>query len=404
MPEYRGIEYLRGKLAEKRERVLVRYKFYDMKYFVRDFGIANRETLQYLNSVVGWCGKAVDSVADRLVIDEFDQDDFGFNDIMNLNNKDIFTGAAIQDALISSCSFIYISKDTDGFPRLQTITAGDATGVIDPITYMLTEGYAVLERDKFKKATLEAYFTAEGTWYYQGNEVVDYVENPAPYALLVPIINRPDAMRPFGRSHISRACMSIVKSAIRTIRRSEISAEYYSFPQKYVTGLSQDAERMDTWKATISSFLAFEKDDEGDHPVLGQFQQQSMTPYESQLKMFAGLFAGETGLTLDDMGFPTDNPSSADAIKSQHENLRLKARKAQKNFTIGFLNAMYLAACVRDNFAYSRQAVYEERLKWYPIFEPDASMLSLIGDGAIKLNQAVPNYIDDSKLDEMTGM
>lgn len=404
MPEYRGIEYLRGKLAEKRERVLVRYKFYDMKYFVRDFGIANREALQYLNSIVGWCGKAVDSMGDRLVIDEFDQDDFGFNEIMNLNNKDIFTGAAIQDALISSCSFIYISKDADGFPRLQTITAGDATGVIDPITYMLTEGYAVLERDKYKKATLEAYFTADGTWYYQGNEVVDYVENPAPYALLVPIINRPDAMRPFGRSHISRACMSIVKSAIRTIRRSEISAEYYSFPQKYVTGLSQDAERMDTWKATISSFLAFEKDDEGDHPVLGQFQQQSMTPYESQLKMFAGLFAGETGLTLDDMGFPTDNPSSADAIKSQHENLRLKARKAQKNFTIGFLNAMYLAACVRDNFAYSRQAVYEERLKWYPIFEPDASMLSLIGDGAIKLNQAVPNYIDDSKLDEMTGM
>lgn len=404
MPEYRGIEYLRGKLAEKRERVLVRYKFYDMKYFVKDFGIANRETLQYLNSIVGWCGKAVDSMGDRLVIDEFDQDDFGFNEIMNLNNKDIFTGAAIQDALISSCSFIYISKDANGFPRLQTITAGDATGVIDPITYMLTEGYAVLERDKYKKATLEAYFTADGTWYYQGNEVVDYVENPAPYALLVPIINRPDAMRPFGRSHISRACMSIVKSAIRTIRRSEISAEYYSFPQKYVTGLSQDAERMDTWKATISSFLAFEKDDEGDHPVLGQFQQQSMTPYESQLKMFAGLFAGETGLTLDDMGFPTDNPSSADAIKSQHENLRLKARKAQKNFTIGFLNAMYLAACVRDNFAYSRQAVYEERLKWYPIFEPDASMLSLIGDGAIKLNQAVPNYIDDSKLDEMTGM
>lgn len=404
MPEYRGIEYLRGKLAEKRERVLVRYKFYDMKYFVKDFGIANRETLQYLNNIVGWCGKAVDSMGDRLVIDEFDQDDFGFNDIMNLNNKDIFTGAAIQDALISSCSFIYISKDANGFPRLQTITAGDATGVIDPITYMLTEGYAVLERDKYKKATLEAYFTADGTWYYQGNEVVDYVENPAPYALLVPIINRPDAMRPFGRSHISRACMSIVKSAIRTIRRSEISAEYYSFPQKYVTGLSQDAERMDTWKATISSFLAFEKDDEGDHPVLGQFQQQSMTPYESQLKMFAGLFAGETGLTLDDMGFPTDNPSSADAIKSQHENLRLKARKAQKNFTIGFLNAMYLAACVRDDFAYSRQAVYEERLKWYPIFEPDASMLSLIGDGAIKLNQAVPNYIDDSKLDEMTGM
>ena len=404
MPEYRGIEYLRGKLAEKRERVLVRYKFYDMKYFVKDFGIANRETLQYLNSVVGWCGKAVDSVADRLVIDEFDQDDFGFNDIMNLNNKDIFTGAAIQDALISSCSFIYISKDTDGFPRLQTITAGDATGVIDPITYMLTEGYAVLERDKFKKATLEAYFTAEGTWYYQGNEVVDYVENPAPYALLVPIINRPDAMRPFGRSHISRACMSIVKSAIRTIRRSEISAEYYSFPQKYVTGLSQDAERMDTWKATISSFLAFEKDDEGDHPVLGQFQQQSMTPYESQLKMFAGLFAGETGLTLDDLGFPSQNPSSAEAIKSSHETLRLITRKAQRDFGVGLKNAGYLAACVRDKYPYKRELVASVTAKWEPIFEPDNSALSVIGDGVIKINQAIDGYFDKESLRDLTGV
>lgn len=52
--------------------------------------------------------------------------------------------------------------------------------------------------------------------------------------------------------------------------------------------------------------------------------------------MFAGLFAGETGLTLDDLGFVTDNPSSAEAIKASHENLRLIARKAQRTFGTGF--------------------------------------------------------------------
>ena len=36
-----------------------------------------------------------------------------------------------------------------------------------------------------------------------------------------------------------------------------------------------------------------------------------MTPHTEQLRMFAALFAGETGLTLDDLGFVTDNPSSA---------------------------------------------------------------------------------------------
>ena len=129
--------------------------------------------------------------------------------------------------------------------------------------------------------------------------------------MLVPVIYRPDAVRPFGHSRISRANMSIVNSALRTIKRSEISAEFYSFPQKYVTGLSNDAEAMDKWKATMSSLITFTKDEEGDSPSLGQFTQQSMTPHTDQLRMFAALFAGETGLTLDDLGFATENPSSA---------------------------------------------------------------------------------------------
>ena len=120
--------------------------------------------------------------------------------------------------------------------------------------------------------------------------------------------------------------------------------------------------------------------------------------------MFAALFAGETGLTLDDLGFVTDNPSSAEAIKSSHENLRLMARKAQRDFGIGFLNAGYLAVCVRDNFPYKREAIYMTKATWEPIFEPDMSMLSSIGDGAIKLNQAVPGYIDKENLRQLTGI
>ena len=72
-----------------------------------------------------------------------------------------------------------------------------------------------------------------------------------------------------------------------------------------MVGLSPDAEQMDKWKATVSSLLQFDKDGDGDSPKLGQFQQQSMAPHLDQLKMFAALFAGETGLTLDDLGFAT---------------------------------------------------------------------------------------------------
>lgn len=154
----------------------------------------------------------------------------------------------------------------------------------------------------------------------------------------------------------------------------------------------------------MSSLLEITKDEDGNTPTLGQFAQQSMSPHTEQLRMFASLFAGETGLTLDDMGFPTDNPSSAEAIKAAHENLRLAARKAQRTFATGFINAGYLAACIRDNYEYRRQQIYLTTPKWYPVFEPDAAMLSSIGDGAIKINQAIPGYIDRENLHDLTGI
>ena len=302
------------------------------------------------------------------------------------------------------CCFIYISKGEDGFPRLQVIDGSNATGIINPITNLLTEGYAVLQRDDSGSAIVEAYFVEEYTVIYRNGRIDQVFEEEVPAPLLVPIIFRPDARRPFGHARISRACMDITESAMRTIKRSEITAEFYSFPQKYVVGLDPDAEQMDKWKATVSSLLQFDKDEDGDTPTLGQFQQQSMTPHLEQLKLFAGLFAGETGLTLDDLGFPTENPSSQEAIKAQHENLRLTARKAQRAFGSGFLNVGYLAACLRDDYQYYRYQVYMTEPTWEPVFEPDASTLSSIGDGAIKINQAVPGYFNADNLRDLTGI
>ncbi len=405
MAEYKGIAYLRKKLDNKRIRVRTRYEFYEMKNAVKDANISTPPQLQWMNATLGWCGKAVDSLADRLVFHSFNGDNFELTEIFSMNNPDVLFDNAVLSALISSCCFIYISADAVGYPRLQVIDGANATGILDPITGLLTEGYAVLERDDNGSAILEAYFTAGKTEYIRkGKSLTQVIKNNVSYPLLVPIIYRPDAVRPFGHSRISRACMKIMEAAIRTVKRSEISAEFYSFPQKYVTGLSSEAEPIEKWKATMSSLLTFTKDEEGDKPQLGQFSQQSMSPYTEQLRTLAALFAGETGLTLDDLGFVSDNPSSSEAIKASHENLRLKARKAQRTFGSGFLNVGYLAACLRDNYQYQRQQLYLTKPVWEPIFEPDAAMLSSMGDGVIKINQAVPGYFNKDNLRTLTGI
>ena len=400
----KGREYLRNQLTLKRSRVLLRYKYYDMKNGIKYFRTLIPSEFMWMSETLGWCGKAVDSLADRLSFREFRDDNFDLNSIFAMNNGDILPDSAMLSALIGSCCFVYISEDIDGYPRLQVIDGSNATGDPDPITGMLKEGYAVLSRDKNGNPELEAYFVPGRTEYYQGNRLIRTDTNQAPYPLLVPIIYRPDAMRPFGHSRISRACMNLMQGALRTLLRSEVSAEFYSFPQKYITGLSQDAEELDKWKATVASILTLSKDDDGDSPKLGQFTQQSMSPFTEQLRTFASLFAGETGLTLDDLGFVTDNPSSAEAIKASHENLRLAARKAQKTFGSGFLNVGFLAACVRDQYEYRRQQFYLTKPAWDPVFEPDAAMLSGIGDGIGKINQAIPGYIGPNAMRDLTGI
>ncbi|HAJ96869.1 MAG TPA: hypothetical protein DCO72_03945 [Ruminococcus sp.] len=393
---------------EKQTRVNLRYQYYEMKNYVPEISNMLPASFRNVAHSFGWCAKAVDSLADRIAFLEFSNDGGNLNEIFRLNNQDILIDSAVSSALISACSFIFIELDENGFPRLQVIDGANATGEIDPVTMLLDEGYAVIERDaQTGKPILEAYFLPNVTYYFR-NGILDEsltLHHKAPFPLLVPIVNRPDAKRPFGHSRISRSCMDCVQTVIRTLRRSEVSSEFYSVPQKYILGLSGEAEeKFDKEKATISSLLYFGKDEEGDKPTMGQFQIQSMTPFVDQMKMLASVFAGETGLTLDDLGFSTDNPASSEAIKASHENLRLTARKAQQTFATGFLNAGYLAACLRDNYSYARSAFAGTQAEWMPIFEPDASALGGIGDAILKINQASEGFLGARNIRALTGL
>ncbi len=402
-----GVDYLRGKLAGVRTRVVMRYNQYAMKTSERQVGITIPVTIraQY-RSVLGWAAKGVDSLADRLVFREFENDNFDVNAIFTENNPDVFFDNVVLSSLVGGCSFVYISEADEGeMPRLQVIEASNATGIIDPITGLLKEGYAVLQRDDYNHSILEAYFTSHETVFYDlrtGRETVK--TNPVGVPLLVPIIHRPDSVRPFGRSRITRSGMYYQSYAKRTLERADVTVEFYSFPQKYVLGLSQDAEPMDSWKATISSMLQFTKDDDGDKPSIGQFTTSSMTPFTEQLKTAAAGFAGEMGLTMDDLGFSSDNPSSVEAIRASHENLRLAGRRAQRSLGSGLLNVAYVASCLRDDFSYNRSAFSELVPKWEPLFEADANTLTMIGDGAIKLNQAIPGFLDGNAIRDLTGV
>lgn len=407
MEKKMGADYLSGLLEIKRKRVLLRYSYYESKEKAYSPEITIPKKLRDMfKASSGWCTKAVDSLADRLMVRGIENDGMNMMEIYAANNPDVLFDSAILGALIAGCNFISLAVGENGSPRLEVIDAANATGIIDRTTGLLKEGYAVIERNSYGQPVVDAYYEPYQTTYrYLDEKREEVIAHPVQYPLLVPIIFKPDARRPLGHSRISRACMYYQDRAKRTRERMEVSSEFYSVPQKYVLGLSDEADDFDTFKATISTMLDFRKDEEdGSVPSVGQFTQQSMSPFIEQMKADAADFAGETGLTLDDLGYVSQNPSSAEAIKASHETLRLIARKAQKKFASGFINAGYLGACLRDGTNYTRTEAIKSRVMWEPIFEPDMAALGLIGDGVQKINTAVPGYITEENLRDLTGI
>ena len=405
--EYKGIDYLRSLLSTKQTRVGTCYKYYNLKDKMDNSqAITENSKMITITKKVGWIPKAVDALTNRLQFSSFGNDDeLLVNDIFMRNNRDVLFKTMFKGAIISSCDFVYISKNTDGTARLQVIDGYNATGIIDTSTMLLNEGYAVLERDSYTGLpTLEAYFVKGKTTYYKDGKPMGEIVNNLDYPLLVPIIYNPDATRPFGRSLISDSLMKYVDDAKETLRLMSVSAQFYSFPQKWVTGLDNDVEQFDKWQMVMSAMMAFARDDDGNTPTVGQFVQQSMSPYNEQLKTLASMFSGETGLTLDDLGFTTSNPSSAEAIKATHESLRLMARSAQETFEVGIINVAFLAKSLESDMQFKRSEFANLKVRWKPVFEIDATMLSGIGDGAIKINQAVDGYFDKSTLEDITGI
>ena len=399
-----GIGYLKRKLVTKQSRVQTRYRYYEMKECHTPRNLMVPDQLKNKFSIkLGWCTKAVDSLADRLQFRGFKNDNLDLTSIYQMNNFDVLADSAILGALITSCDFIYISMDKNGYPRMQVIDGYNATGIMDEITGMLEEGYAVLDRDENDQIISEAYFGKGYTDFYIKGQEPYRIENICSYPLLVPIVYRPDAKRPFGHSRISRACMKYQNNVTDTLLNMAICSETNAFVQKYIAGSDPDME-FDSSRAWMSSFLNISASEDGTKPDLGQFQQASLAPYIDEIETQASLFAGEVGLTLDDLGFSKSNPASVDAIRASHENLRLTARKAQRQFGVGFLNAGYLAACLRDDFDYNREVLYETKPIWEPVFEPDANAIGMIGDAAVKVNSAVPGYFNAENLRDPTGI
>ena len=335
-------------------------RYFEGKNLLKDFQISIPPALRAVESVVGWPGTTVQVLEERLDLEGFmAADTLGLNDIYRANDLDVESSLGHLDSLIYGTGFIVVGKGRDGEPDpLITIESPRRmTGTYDLRLRRLTSALA-LDRDDAGRPQF-------GTLYLPNETITVEWTNGSPVEIdrdvhnlgRVPVVylaNNPRSGDPYGRSEITRAVRYYTDAAVRTILGSEVAREFYSAPQRYILGadedffLDNDGNALNPWTVYQGRVLGVPNNEDGGTPTVGQFSANSTAPYFEQIKALAQMIAAETAIPPSYLGFQTDNPASADAIRQMESRLVKRAERRQRQFGRGWIEVARLALLIRD--------------------------------------------------------
>lgn len=385
----------------KYPRNALRSVYYDGKMPVKDLGISTPPQVQArVKAVLGWPEKAVRALAMRNVFDSFvtpgaTQDPFELDEILEANRFDLELPQAIVSAYKHSCSFITTARgDTQsGEPEVLIMArAADwSAGLWDKRRRALKAVLAITDNNSEGQPTaFEVYLPdvvlscvrrPSGSW------LAERRPNPLGEVLVEPLVYDPQLDRPFGRSRITRAVMSITDNALRTILRTEVSAEFYAAPRMAALGVTEDAFAHGKWAAAIDRWFAITKDEDGDTPKIEQFPQMSMQPLTDLYRSYASQFASETGLAVSSLGIVQDNPPSAEAMYAAEKDLIVEARYSNRVLGGALQRVAQRVVGLRDGVNAVTSEVRSLRANWVsPAFTSPVTA----ADALVKLNQVFP--------------
>ena len=310
-PEYQeAFELMLRTWCYKLRRNVLRYRYYDGKNKLKDFGISTPPQLLTVETVVGWAQKAVDTLAVRSRFDGFAADNLEtqelLNDISERSRISIKYRLAVQGELIHSCAFATVRRTPDGHARIDIYDAEHATGIWDDAAGRVAYGLTIERIDNAGTAVE----MRMGAFAY-----------------------KPTLRRPFGVSRINRSVMSLIDSAVRVALGGDISYQFAVSPQKYLLNADQNPfETKTKWEAYIGNIFAVGNDENDRTPVFGQLTQASMQQTTDYMRLLAARFAAETNIPLAQLGISADsNPSSAEALYAASEPLIIEAEDLNDN-------------------------------------------------------------------------
>jgi hypothetical protein len=387
---------LRKKLAHHDAKNDELERYYEGKNRLKDMRISIPPQLSTVNSVVGWAGTTVQVLEERLDFEGYiAPDTLGLQDIYRANDLDVESSLGHIDSLVYGTSFAVVGKGMTGEadPLITIESPTRMTGVYDLRLRRLTAALS-LEREDDGSPRTGTLYLPDVTVYIEflpdGRPVDVYRdEHNMGRVPVVAIVNNPRSSDPHGRSEITRAVRSYTDSAMRTLLGAEIAREFYSAPQRYILGadedvfLDSDGNPLNPWTVYQGRLLGIPANQDGQIPTVGQFNANDPRPYFDQIKAYAQLVSAETAIPASYLGFQTDNPASADAIRQMEARLVKRAERRQKQFGRAWIEVARLALLVRDG------SIPAEAETIRPLWrDPSTPTRAAAADEAVKLISA----------------
>ncbi|SES03407.1 phage portal protein [Streptomyces qinglanensis] len=421
--ELAQIQFLRQDLLSARWHLQLLDAYFNGEQLVRDLGISIPPQLKGLHTVIGWPRIGVEALEQRLDLEAFrwadGGDAEGLREIADAN--DLFDEASLAhlDALTYGREYIAVGSGECGpggdCPPVITVESPlDMTVEWDARLRMVTSALRECTVDRLDPARsdepLTVLYGPEQTVYAVpspsgGWEVVDRDMHGLGLPPVLRMANRQRTADRVGRSEITPEVMSITDAACRRLMGMEVAAEFFGAPQRYILGASesafQDAEgnAKSAWETYIGRVLALERDEEGNLPTVGQFAAHDPTGMTKIIDLYARIMATQLGLPPHMLGYTSDNPASADAIRSSEAMLVKKAERRIRRFGAVWADVMRLAMWVRDGEAPPRERRIE--CVWR---NPATPTVAAQTDAAVKLVQAGILPADSDVTLELAGL
>lgn len=389
----------------------IRYRYYDGKNKLKDFGISTPPELLHVETVVDWPNKAVSALADRVRFDGFTaaSEDVqtlldGVSERSRLNVK---TRQATHGECIFGPAFATVGVDESGRARIDFHSAEAASAVWDDAKGRIAYGMVIDAFDDGVPAFVRVFTDEAQITLVKNGDSFDWYVLPIAMGR-VPMecfTYRPTDRKPFGQSRISRAVMSITDDAVRCALGGSIAFQFAVSPQKWMLGVDRDPfEQKTRWEAYIGNWLAIGYNGkDGVMPQVGQMQQPSMQQYSDYMRSLAARFSGATNVPVSQLGIIHDNPASAEAIYAANEPLIIEATDVIEGSrdTMRELARMCIAA---ERDASYDELTDEERAVMANYRNPALPSVVSMADAAVKIAGAVEGFAGTSYFWKMIGL